>query len=709
MWNPIKKNWLKSFVCLLIIAFLPIAPAFAQTKDTPQIGAQVWIEEGQTNEQIDNWFKILSEQNMTIARLFITWNIIEKSENQWDFKLYDEAFAAATKYGVKIVATLTPTNPPTFRGGRPVTQYDLMPENQSLIDDSKIYIAKVVERYKNNPALYAWMPQNEPGRPPLHDDFTLQRFQLWVQQKYNTIDAINTAWHTNYKHFSSIVYNPEWEKYSWLYPKVYYDWRQFHIDDLYKYLSGIAEQIRLHDPHAHIHVNPHALVGNLANNSYNFNNWNGFLNSLGASIHPAWHFGLLNREQYTMGVSYVCDLIRDASEPNRFWVTELSGGNSIYSAAIPYCPTNQDISQWVWTSIAAGADNIIFWLLNHRAVGNEAGEWSMLDFKGNPSVRLIEAGKIAGIIKQNKNLFTDLKPELPNITIIYSIRTMIQQLRTQNKEISHAGRDSNAHLESVLGYYKAFQELGVPVHIKEMDKFDWTTNQSNLVIVPHATMLSEVEEKNMALFVKNGGKLIISGLTGWFDPEETAMAFQKSNLSNFVGADMKDIFMKGNPETSVTLFPSGITLPAFGWITQIHNDSAQAMAIGKNQNEILAVRHKYGKGDVVWIPELIGLGAWMFDSKPLSKWLSVECKEYLNNLSVRLEEPIKNITIRSWKSGQNYSTLFINRNNETVKMKILKNNFYDYNVIYDNSDSANISGNEIILKPGETIVITWGK
>ena len=40
----------------------------------------------------------------------------------------------------------------------------------------------------------------------------------------------------------------------------------------------------------------------------------GFLDSLGASIHPSWHFGLLARGQFALGVSYVCDLVRGASD-----------------------------------------------------------------------------------------------------------------------------------------------------------------------------------------------------------------------------------------------------------------------------------------------------------------------------------------------------------------------------------------------------------
>ena len=51
-------------------------------------------------------------------------------------------------------------------------------------------------------------------------------------------------------------------------------------------------------------------------------------------------------------------------------------------------PTPADIAQWTWTSIGSGADRVIFWLLNARREGVEAGERSLLDFQQQPSARL---------------------------------------------------------------------------------------------------------------------------------------------------------------------------------------------------------------------------------------------------------------------------------------------------------------------------------
>ncbi|MDZ7722978.1 MAG: beta-galactosidase [candidate division KSB1 bacterium] len=302
------------------------------TAEIPTLGAQIWIEPGQTQGDIDQWFKTLSDLHMFITRLFIMWDVLEPAPDHWDFSLYDQAFKAAATYNIKIVASLAPTHAPVFRGGVPATQHDEMPGTRAMLDQQKLYSSQVVKRYQGHPALYAWMQQNEPGRPHNTGPGTIHRYRKWLQDKYKSIDSLNAVWRHDYRSFQNINYNPDWERYGWMDPDPWYDWREFGQEHLTWYMQWIADEIRKHDPDTPLHLNPHGLVGNLIFSNYELHTWRDMLHSLGASIHVAWHFGMLKRIQYTMGVSYVCDLIRGASEPNPFWVTELQGGNNIYSA-----------------------------------------------------------------------------------------------------------------------------------------------------------------------------------------------------------------------------------------------------------------------------------------------------------------------------------------------------------------------------------------
>lgn len=140
----------------------------------PQIGAEVWIESGQTKEQIDEFFRLMSDYKMTTARLFIMWNQIEPHQETYIFTNYDHAFKAAEKYGIKVVATLTASEPPPCRNKR---SFYLLHTHSIFEDESELsvaanYIKQVVDRYKNSKALEYWWLTNEPGQWPVPSRLT---------------------------------------------------------------------------------------------------------------------------------------------------------------------------------------------------------------------------------------------------------------------------------------------------------------------------------------------------------------------------------------------------------------------------------------------------------------------------------------------------------------------------------------------------------
>src|SRR5687767_2344638 len=87
------------------------------TDKIPRIGAEVFIEPGQTPEEIDNWFRILQTSGMTITRIRLFENYMHKPNGKWDYSLFDQAFRAGEKYGINIYGNLFPATSFTDIGG----------------------------------------------------------------------------------------------------------------------------------------------------------------------------------------------------------------------------------------------------------------------------------------------------------------------------------------------------------------------------------------------------------------------------------------------------------------------------------------------------------------------------------------------------------------------------------------------------------------
>src|SRR6201996_9668543 len=159
-----------------MMALLGLWPAYAA--DRPQLGAEIWIEPGQTPFQIDTWFRDLADSHMPVARLFLMWPYLEPASDQWDFTLYDAAFRSAEKYHIRIVATLTPNGLPPFLGGDGSQGVGVLP----TVNDRQLaaaYIAKVVEHYRSSPALDTWLLVNEPGQAPVANPAAVSAFRSW--------------------------------------------------------------------------------------------------------------------------------------------------------------------------------------------------------------------------------------------------------------------------------------------------------------------------------------------------------------------------------------------------------------------------------------------------------------------------------------------------------------------------------------------------
>jgi len=66
----------------------------------PFIGAQVFIEPGQTPEEIDTWFRVLKENHFSVCRIRMFESYMKKEDGSWDFTLFDNAFRSAEKHGI---------------------------------------------------------------------------------------------------------------------------------------------------------------------------------------------------------------------------------------------------------------------------------------------------------------------------------------------------------------------------------------------------------------------------------------------------------------------------------------------------------------------------------------------------------------------------------------------------------------------------------
>jgi len=654
-----KKN-------ILIIILSCFSHSFGIAQVAVRIGAQVIIEPGQSPEQIESWFRLLNNNGMTVCRIRLFEDFMRKND-VWDFSLFDVAFKAAEKYNIDIFATLFPSSIDMSIGGFK------FPESDDHLKQIENYIEKTVSHFKSFDSLYGWVLLNEPGTGGHipQTEFSKKHFEEWR--------AGNIAFYDGFL-------NP-----------------MFLMDYNTWYLGWLARKIANYDDKKRdIHVNNHQIFDNVA--EYDFPAWRNFLTSLGASAHPSWHYTIFDRSQYAMALSANCEIIRSGAGNLPFWITELQGGNNTYSGINAFCPTADEITQWLWLSIGSGAKGVIFWSLNSRSAGEEAGEWALLDFLNQPTDRLDAASNVIKTV--SSDIFNNATTLYSPIHILYvreSLWTEKQVQYSNKSDLRYEGRLPGGVIKSAISYFDILAENGIKSSIGEINEYDWNkTDYSNeCIILANQINLPSCYQKLLVHFVRNGGKLIVDGLTSYYDENMRCLFSTGFPMRDLFGGELKEVICI--PGDFKIPFNSG-QIPSHLWKSYIRNDAGTVIA--KENNQITAIRNIYGSGSVVWLPSLIGLGAYRTGNKtPLSDFLREELKDQIVKFPFIFTSQKQGVIMQTMKSNDVYITVLVNKNAKNHKIALTDNTLKP--ILLFSNKKKEISKKIINIAPEETMVIAW--
>ncbi len=626
----------------------------------PFLGTQVFIEPGQSRSLIEQWFQTMHENGMTVCRIRMFESYMLQPDGSWDFTLFDHAFYAADKYGIKVYATLFPATAKTDIGGWK------FPVDEMQQASFACFIKALVSHYKDFPALYGWVLINEPGIDKLPDTpFMRDKRNLW-QQAHPAKD------------FKANGYPVLMDMQS----------QQFHTDLNTSFLRWIADEIRKYDTGHDIHVNNHAIFQNYA--QYDFPAWRSFLTSLGGSAHAAWHFGYFDRQQYALAMLANAEIIRSGAGHLPWFMTELQGGNNTYSGMNAMCPTPEEIRQWLWITLACEGKGGIFWSLNPRSSGIEAGEWAMIDFQGKPTERLHAAKEVSEVIAGNADVFKNPRIISSGIDIVYFKESLWAESLMAIQNDRYVGRQPGAVIKSPVACLKALTERGLNVGLKDINEYDFTQKDytgKSILISNQISMPSQYREW-LETFVSRGGTLLVEGLSAFFDEDlhttmNTGFMFEKlfgGNISEFILKD--NLFM---------VEAGGYHLPAHLWY-------------GKMAGQDVAVsQHSYGKGHVLWLPSNVALGAWVSgDYKPLSDYLFSVLPR--SSDAVSFDKHHENVLMRTLQSGKEKLLICVSKSTKEEHITLDNLEVKTARQLYA-APGCRMTGDKLVMSPEGILVV----
>ncbi|HXW04445.1 MAG TPA: beta-galactosidase [Vicinamibacterales bacterium] len=479
------------------------------------------------------------------VRAWIDWASGQPAEDTYRFETLDVLLELAEEEGLKLVLQVYMDSAPSWVGERHPDSLFVSSNGQSIRPesspgycrdhpgvralDTRFYEA-LAGRAGRSQAFAGWDLWSEPhvinwANPTWipNPEFcfcphTVRRFRGWLQNKYESLEALNRAW---YRRFTSWDQVEPSRMSTILSYTDYIDWKMFIVDKLgedlrerYDAVKRLAPRtiVTSHAAGVGLFASPHHWEGQA-------DDWTmaGQVDFYGTSFYPK-HSAFVDRDVHWRAA--LLDFARSFGyDQGRagFWVGELQGGFGTIAVNVSPTVTPEDLRIWTWSAIARGAKGVNYYAWYPMSSGYESGGFGLNQLDGTVTDRARMAGSIARVVDARQPLFLEARPLRAEVAIVYNpLAHFVGGRQRATAYGGPQGEVAGIERDSLLGVHRALFPRQVPVDFVHIDHLGGgRLGQYKLVILPYPPMLPEQSAGALREYVESGGTLVAEARLGW--------------------------------------------------------------------------------------------------------------------------------------------------------------------------------------------------
>lgn len=462
-------------------------------------------------------FKKASINSATVN--VFSWAKIQPSENCYDFEELDQIIEKLSTEGFDIVlATSTAALPAWMFKKYPEvarTDYDgrhhKFGQRHNACPNSLVYqkyaerlATKLAERYGENPQVTCWHINNEYGGKCYCDNCE-KAFRVWLKDKYHTIEALNKAWnmefwgHTVYEWDEIVLPNALSEGIGYdktAFAGISIDYRRFNSDSLLKNYMMERDAIRKIDPTTPITTN---LMGTFKGLDYF--KWAKEMDLVSWDNYPSYN------TPWSL-VAMTHDLMRGLKQ-QPFMLMEQTPSQQNWQPYNSLKKPGQMRAQ-SYQTIAHGADTIQYFQLRRSIGACEKFHGAVIEHVGYEDTRVFRETAALGA-------------ELAQLSDIIGTQTQAQVAVIFDwdnywaLEYTSGPTVDLKYVEQIHRYYRYFYEQNIAVDLVPVDA---DLSKYKLVAAPVLYMIKEGMQERLTDFVKQGGALLTTYMSGIVDQSD---------------------------------------------------------------------------------------------------------------------------------------------------------------------------------------------
>ncbi len=511
-----------------------------------RLGTQLWLERDDDPARVAHLVDLAAQVGFGQLRVFLMWPWVQDRRDDWDFSIFDAAFDAAARSGVKLKATLTANSGPWWLGTPSVlhSHTPLLQDNwtEPVID----YIRKCVRRYAGHPALGQWVIWNEPyypfvppGEHAVRPERARRVWAALLRGRYGDLAKLNGRWRTGFTSFDEAplpeeLTHPAHQGSPWRSFGPLLDECQLRAVMLEEDLRLVAETVRHFDPATPLCINPSELLSNHAANGYRLAELSRSVDVLGASFHAPWHFGFAPRLDHralpVVGLSLV--QVTQGQRPSE--VTEIQSGNTYYAGKVPLGVTQGDIAAAYLAPLLAGAASVTGWCFNTRHHDFEAGEWALLDDRDSPTERSAAITRVEQTLCRLDRAIGAWRPVPPEAAVLISESSQAVALALAVTAKSENDPSADNHVRGSALLAVELECLGVHSALAPLSRLPDLV-EPKLILCTDLVAWSDTTAAALLELAARGATVLIDGTSGRFDEDAQLRDPWPPGLSQQVG------------------------------------------------------------------------------------------------------------------------------------------------------------------------------
>jgi len=457
------------------------------------------------------------------------WAQLEPAEGKYDFAWLDKAVTLADKYHLKVIMCTSTCTPPVWLSRKHPEILELEESGTRMDHGSRqhasfsssyyrSYSLKMVEQlarhYGNDPRIVGWQVDNEPRVFFDYNPDAQQRFRDWLQNRYKSIDALNTTWGTlfwsnTYSDFSQIDI-PQHKQWG-MNLNQRFDHYRFTAAETVSFLDDQATEIKKFAINQWVTTNyiPNYEGGTIGKSKQldfiTYTRYMVYGSSMG--IGPKGY-----RLGDPLSISMANDFFRPKSSV--YGVMELQPGQVNWGTMNPQ-PLPGAVRMWLWHQFAGGSSLVCTYRYRAPLVGYEQYHYGIVGTDGvTPTPGGLEYQQF---MKEINTLRKKYNPSVANPAAYANRKTAIlfnhENLWGMNLNKQTSQWNS---LDHFIKYYKSLKSFGAPVDFIE-DQTDFT--KYPVLIAPAYQQIDKELIEKLTNYVQSGGNLVMSCRTGHKDRE----------------------------------------------------------------------------------------------------------------------------------------------------------------------------------------------